>query len=279
VPRRSLAVLVALGLALVASAGVYVGLHSVQRTANRNASLAAVYVLKGSVPRDESAAAAYAQGLIGPARLPRQFVPTGAVTDLTAIRHDVAQYHLPSGPVVVAAMFVPSSALHSVASQRVPAGDVAVSVSVDQAHGVAGLIQPGDHVDILVDVGGAQETALYRSVPVLAVDSTVLPAPGRPSVAAPDTADEAKVSVTLDVPDTIASTIASAADGRSGVRGGLYLAIDGAGSSSVPASVVSGTNLIPGGSVAFPPGPGTVLGGSLSTGSHIVRGEGHDNTP
>ena len=43
------------------------------------------------------------------------------------------------------------------AAQTVPKGDVAVSVSVDQVHGVAGLIQPGDKVDILVDLGGDQE--------------------------------------------------------------------------------------------------------------------------
>jgi pilus assembly protein CpaB len=278
VPRRILAVLVALGLSLLASTAVYVGLGSVQRADKNNATLASVYVLKGSVPRDESAAAAYAQGLIATARLPRQFVPADAVTDLTAIRHHVAQYDLPSGPVVVAAMFVASAALHSVASQRVPAGDVAVSVSVDQSHGVAGLIQPGDTVDILVDMAGLQETALYRSVSVLAVDSTLIPASGQASVAA-HTAEQAKVIVTLALPAAAASVIASITSGRTGVRGGVYLALEGAGSSAAPAPVVGDTNFLSGGSVAFPPGPGTITGGSLSTGSHIVRGEGDDNTP
>ena len=75
-------------------------------------------------------------------------------------------------------MFQSPDTIASVAAETVPQGDVAISVSVDQVHGVAGLIQPGDKVDILIDVNGSQETYLYQAVPVLAVGTTLVPAPG-----------------------------------------------------------------------------------------------------
>jgi len=75
VPRKSLAVVVAVALAVVASAVADFGLHSAQKNAQKNAALTTVYVLKEAVPRNESVSAAYLQGLITSTRLPLQFVP------------------------------------------------------------------------------------------------------------------------------------------------------------------------------------------------------------
>ena len=79
-------------------------------------------------------------------------------------------------------MFVSPESIASVAAGRAQ-GDVAISVSVDQVHAVAGLVQPGDKVDILVDINGNQETTLYQQVPVLAVGTTLVRTPGTASSA------------------------------------------------------------------------------------------------
>jgi pilus assembly protein CpaB len=275
VPRRSVAVLVALALAVIASAAAYSGLHSAQTKADRNATLTSVYVLKGVVPQNESAAAAYLQGLIKTTRIPFQLVPPGAVTQLSVIRNQEAQYNLPPGEVVIGAMFVTPKTSSGLAAQTVPKGDVAVSVSVDQVHGVAGLIQPGDKVDILVDLQGDLETSLYQLVPVLAVGTTLVPAPGASSATRQTKAAvHAKNVITFAVPPAAAARIAAASSGGEGVTGSLYLTLVAPNTEAASPTSVTGTNLVPG----SPTGAVTSIIGA----SRIPPGqtnESHDSTP
>jgi pilus assembly protein CpaB len=247
VAKRTVAVVVAIALAVLASAATYGELHSAQQKANKNATLTSVYVIKGVVPRNESAAAAYLQGLIKPARLPLEFVPAGAVTNLALIRTQEAEFNLPPGEVVVNAMFVAPQGNSSLAAETVPKGDVAVTVSVNQAEGVAGLIEPGDKVDIIVNIHSYLEAYLYQLVPVLGVNTTLVPLPGTASVAAQTkAATEASDLITFAVPRQAAARIALANDGGDGVTGGLFLALVGASDAAVPATTISGSNLIPG---------------------------------
>ena len=214
-PRRSVAVLVAVGLAVIASAASYVALHTAQQKAYKNATLTSVYVLAGVVPENESGGAASSLGLIKSTRMPLQFVPPGAVTNLSAIRNQVAGSNLPRGEVVVAGMFVSLKAVPSVAAERVPRGDVAVSVSADAVHSVAGLIEPGDKVDILVDLAGNEETYLYQSVPVLAVGTTLVAAPGSATPGRTNAATQERNVITFAVTRDAAARIASGRRRRS----------------------------------------------------------------
>ena len=280
-PRRSVAVLAAVVLAVLASAAAYDALHTAQDKAYKNATLTSVFVLKGVVPQNESAAAAYAQGLIKSARMPLQFVPPGAVTNLAAIRDGLAGSTLPAGEVVVRGMFVSLNPIPGVAAQRVPKGDVAVSVSADQVHSVAGLIEPGDKVDLLVDLGGDQETFLYQSVPILAVGTTLVPAPGTtPKVGQTTTSATAHNVITFAVTREAAARIALANSGGGGVTGGLYLALEAPGNPNLPAPVVTGSNLISGASASAP----TSISGSpapvgSASGGHIEKSTRDVPTP
>jgi pilus assembly protein CpaB len=283
VPRRSLAVVVAVVLAALASAAAYTRLHSAQQRADKNATPTAVYVLKGIVPRNESAAAAYLQGLITTTRLPLQFVPAGAVTNLSAIRNREAVYNLPAGEVVVNAMFVPPKANSSLAAETVPNGDVAVTVSVDQVHGVAGLIQPGDKVDILVNIHSETEAYLYQYVPVLGVGTTLVPVPGSTSTAQTKADTQAADLITFAVPRPAATRIALANSGGGGVAGGLYLALVAARDATAAATIISGISFTLGGPTNVPTtvptsnpgtnpghtGPPTVTGKNLIPGTHL----------
>jgi len=266
VPRRSLAVLVAVAVAAVASFGAYLGLHSAQTSSSEQASLTSVYVLKGTVPRAESAAEAYAFGLIRTTRLPRQLVPAGAVTRLSDIEHQVAQYDLPAGQVVVAAMFVPQASLHSVAAGEVPTGRVAVTVSVSPSQGVADLVQPGDRVDIFVDIDGTQESYLYQSVPVLAVNTELVHS--RSATSPPSLGAQTRINITFAVPPVEATQIAAADSGHGGVTGGLYLALDRPGTTSHAIPAITTGNLVPGSLPIGAPVPG-VVPGSVSSGQHV----------
>jgi Flp pilus assembly protein CpaB len=274
-------VLIATALALLASAGAYVELHSAQQKAIKNASATFVYVLTGAVPPGDSVASAYSEGLIGTVKTRSQFVPTGAIQDLAMIHNDVAWYSLPTGEVVVNGMFVAPSTIGSLAAKRVPRGDVAVSVTANQVHSVAGLIEPGDKVDIMVDVDGNQERYLYRAIRVLAVGTTFVPVPVKSQASADAIAPLTNNVITFAVPLTYASFIAQANNGGSGVIGGVYLALAGADDGAMPTATVTASNLIPGepsNASSTGSGPNSVLAGPM-IGEHVERSETDEQTP
>ncbi|HTZ07777.1 MAG TPA: RcpC/CpaB family pilus assembly protein [Acidimicrobiales bacterium] len=248
VPSRSLVVLVAATLAVVAGVTAYGALHSAQQKVFRHQRVATVYVVRATVPRAESAADAAAQGLIVPSPMPARYVPTDAVRTLSTIDTDVAGAELATGEVVVRGMFVSATDNPGAAAQSLPAGDVAVSVSVSPSEAVAGMIEPGDTVDVLLDLHGGTETDLYPSVPVLAVGQTLVPPPGAapssPAGATPTFND----LVTFAVPPAVAAHIPPARSGAGGVTQGLYLALDRSGTvpSTGPGLALPGSSLIPG---------------------------------
>ena len=129
-----------------------------------------------------------------------------------------------------------------------PQGDVAISVSVDQVHAVAGLIQPGDKVDILLDLNGNQETYLYQQVPVLAVGTTLVPAPGTAPSGPQTTATTTSNVITFAVTPAAAARIALADSNGGGVTGGIYLALEAAGNPAAAPTTITSSNLIPGNS-------------------------------
>ena len=259
--RKSPTVVIAAVLAGLAGAGAYFEVHDAQQQAYKNSTLVTVLTAKGVIPRDESAAQAYAQGLIRQTRMPSQFAPAEALTGLGSLKKDVAAYNVPAGEVLVKDMFVSPESVASVAAQTVPKGDVAISVSVDQVHGVAGLIQPGDKVDILVNLSGDKETYLYQAVPVLAVGTTLVSAPGASAAQTGASSSTQAVNViTFAVPPPAAARIALANSDGGGVTGGIYLTLEAAGNQPGNPPTVTGANLLPSGS-------GSAGASSASTGS------------
>ena len=73
--------------------------------------------------------------------------------------------NLVPGQVVVDGMFVDQATAFVTFSERIPVDQVAVTVSVDQVHGVAGLLVPGDKVNLMV-VLDPQLAALAGGTPV-----------------------------------------------------------------------------------------------------------------
>ena len=208
--KRTVVVAVAVAVGVVASLLSYVFLNNAQQNAYHNAKLVPAYVITKPIPRLLTGSEAVSGGYIVQKKVPAEFRPSTAVTNVAVIRDQAAGANLPTGEVVVSGMFQSPDAIASVASETVPQGDVAISVSVDQVHGVAGLIQPGDKVDILVDLNGNQETYLFQSVPVLAVGTTLVPAPGTAAATATQTATATQQSnvITFAVTPAAAARIA-----------------------------------------------------------------------
>jgi len=243
--KRTAVVAVAVAVGVVASVLSYVFLNDAQQNAYHNAKLVPAYVIAKPIPRTLTGAEAVSGGYVEKKKVPAEFRPSSAVTNISAIRDRAAGTNLPTGEVVVSGMFVSPGTIASVAAETVPKGDVAISVSVDQVHGVAGLIQPGDKVDILVNLNGAQETYLYQAVPVLAVGTTLVPAPGTTSSGAQTTATQSSNVITFAVTPDAAARIALANSNGGGVTGGIYLALEAAGNPPTSPTTINGSNLIP----------------------------------
>ena len=167
-PKRSVVVAVAVGVGLVAAVLSYVFLNGAQNRAYHDAKLVPTYVIAKPVPRLLSGSDAVNGGYIVQRNVPNELRPSTAVSNLNILagKEAVAPYSV--GQVLVSSMFLSPASVANAFSSEIKPGDVAVTVSVDQVHGVAGLPVPGDKVDILVTANGA-ESFLLQNISVLAI--------------------------------------------------------------------------------------------------------------
>lgn len=213
--RRSLLVLVAVVLAAIAAVTTFVYVRGIEARAYNERRLVEVFVVSAEIPKNTPGEAAAASA-IRKARTPAQFRPANAINSLDEIKGKVALFSLSPNTVVVAGQFVEPRAAQVTFSQRIPAGNVAITVSVDQVRGVAGLLVPGDKVNILV-LGQSDGRVLFQNVPVIAIGGTAAPVAGETGTVENPGSD----LITFAVPPAAASRIAFAA--RQG--GGLYLTL------------------------------------------------------
>ena len=233
--RRTVILIVAVVVAIVAAGAIYSYLNSVQNRAYNDAKLVKVYRVDKDVKKGLPGEQAIDQGYVKSSDIPQKYRPTTALTDINAIRGKVALNDLSAGQVVVDGMFVEPRAATVSFAQRIPAGQVAVTIQVDQVRGVASLVVPGDQVNILASAPDG-ERYLFQNVNVIAIGSTPAPQPGE------TTATTTPVSggglITFAVPPAAAAKIA--------IASGVYLTLVPPGNQPVPVPTVAPGNLFSG---------------------------------
>lgn len=225
----------------------YVG--GIEDRANDNARrVPVVRIGEGGIPRGTRGQEAEDQGLLERSQIAQEFYPETAISPdaLDVILRKAAVSDLAEGQVLVENMFVDPATSQITAARRLAPGNVAITVSVDDIRGVAGLIVPGDLVNMMVvtensnvcqggqpvgDTAAAdpavtasgvglttilcrQARMLLQAVPVLFVDNDPVLQPGE-SVEPIDPATGAAAAIntgllTLQVPPVAAQFIASA---------------------------------------------------------------------
>jgi pilus assembly protein CpaB len=226
-------VLVAAVLAAVAAVATFVYVRGIESRAFDEAELVEVFVASADIPKGTPGEAAAAAG-IKASRIPAKFRPGTALTSLDAIKGKVALSAVSANTVIVDGLFVDPRTAQVTFSQRIPAGNVAITVSVDQVRGVAGLLVPGDKVNILVADSGSQRV-LYQNVPIIAIGTTAAPEPGETQ----QVANPGSGLITFAVPPESASRIAFAAT----QGGGLYLTLVPQDNPSVDIPPINAGNL------------------------------------
>lgn len=192
--------------AAVAAFANYAYLQSVQERADKGAKVLQVFVVSKNIPKALPGENALQEEYVKSDEIPQRFRPATAITDVATIRGKVALSDLSVGQVVVDGMFVDPKIAQITFSQRIKAGEVAITVQVDQVRGVAGLLVPGDKVNILVKDGGA-ERYLFQNVRIIAIGTSAAPEAGEAAAAV----NPGSGLITFSVPPLAAAKIALAA--------------------------------------------------------------------
>lgn len=80
---------------------------------------------------------------------PNTFVPVDAQDALIGLE---AQNTIAKNQIIINGLFVDPTVIQQKFTDQIPSGQVAVSLSIDQTAGVAGFVQPGDEVNIMVQI-------------------------------------------------------------------------------------------------------------------------------
>ena len=231
--RRTLIVVAAVVLAALAAGATFVYGRGIEARAFKNAELVEVFVVSQDIPKGlpgEQAALNYVK--VG--KVPRSVRPSTALTTIEPLAGKVALGPLATNTILVDGQFVDPRQAQVTFSQKIPAGKVAITVSVDQVRGVAGLLVPGDKVNILVADGQSQRV-LFQNVDIIAIGNTAAPQAGDTQAVT----NPGSGLITFAVPPDAASRIAFAAT----QGGGLYLTLVPTDNAPVDIPPVDSANL------------------------------------
>lgn len=151
--RRTLITIAAIAVGAIAVVLIYGYVGSVKDEAFGEAERVKVYVVKTTVPQGTYGEEAEQQKLIVEDEIPKKFFPPNAIRSMDDIGGKVAVAELAVNQIVTTDMFADPSVVQSTFSDRLEKindeDQVAVTISVDQIRGVAGLLQPGDFVNVM----------------------------------------------------------------------------------------------------------------------------------
>ena len=255
--RRTLVLLAAVAVGAVAAFALFNYVRGVEDRANEGAERVQVFVVREAIAKGVPGSQAREEGLIAQDEIPREFLPETAIQSLEQIEGKVALNALAPNQPVVEGMFVDPAESQVGFAQRLDGDEVAITISVDDVRGVAGLLVPGDEVNILVTAGGGGGDTngdgvpdggggvysrparfLFQAVRILAIGQSAAPEPGDDAEAADGPVGSG--SITFSVPPEAAQQIASVEPGS------IYLTLLGPDYSPVPLPPLDPSQPLPG---------------------------------
>jgi pilus assembly protein CpaB len=206
--RRVLILVIAVALAGLTAFLTFHYANSADERAFKDAQLVEVFMVKRDIPKGFPGEKAIDEGYIGKESIPRKFFPAKAVTNAQSLRGQVALSALSTGVPIVEGNFVEPRLAEESFAQRLGKDKQAVTLSISDVQGVARLVVPGDHVNLMLTtekqgagaVAGDKETQfVLQNVEVLAVGNSTTLQPGE-TAAAPqaDAVQQAGQAKTVD---------------------------------------------------------------------------------
>lgn len=224
-------VLAAIFLAAVATAGVALYIGRLQAAVNDGQKLVGVLVASRPIAAGTSVTEMQASGTLGTQQMPKRYIAEGALTSLSGYGDRVLAVDLAKGEQVTTADF--KKANESGLAYKVPKNSIAVSIPVDEQTGVAGKLQPGDHVDLLGTFspgpGGKDMTKIMlQNIEILATPSAETASSQNSFTKGQTTTTSGKKTITLAVSHAQAEKLVFAAE-----KGHIWLGLRQSDNNSV----------------------------------------------
>ena len=179
---RVLAILIAVVLALLATAAMVVYVNGADRRAAAGLEPVNVLVAKETIPAGMSGEDAQNRQLIAQVTVPRKSVVAGAVTSLTQLEQRYAAVNLVKGEQLLQERWVGAEDVAGRRLLQIPEDAQAVSLGLDITKQVAGFVTPGDKVGLVFSYKQKESSEsvdkthfLLQNIQVLAVGATALP--------------------------------------------------------------------------------------------------------
>ena len=172
-PQTLLVVLLALGCGLAAALGV----HSIKKSPPPTVEVEEVsaVVAAADIRRGES----LTESMVELRRIPKDQAPEGLLLSVEEVVSRAADFPFLKGEYIVEAKLFPKGSGAGLAAM-VPPGMRAFTIQTPSfSSTLAGLIRPGDRVDVLLtmehgrDQGGSSTTTLLQQIELLAVHTTI----------------------------------------------------------------------------------------------------------
>jgi Flp pilus assembly protein CpaB len=148
--RRTVILIGAIVVGVLAAFATLRYVSGVEDKAQENAKQVPILVATDTIPEGMSVAEASSLGLIAQAEIAQSNVPVDAVDSTDQLGNKVAVVDISARTPITNSLWITRDQAFVTNSERIPEGMVAVTVSVDQVRGVAGLIVPGDRVNMMV---------------------------------------------------------------------------------------------------------------------------------
>lgn len=172
--KNKLILFLAIVFALVAAFGTYRYLENVKETYRRSGNYARVAVAATQIP----AKTPVTEQMLKFIEMPAEYILPGSVVDAKDALGKLARSDIYPGEQILQSKLIGKDDPAGGLSAKIEPGLRAVTIAVDQVSALAGLVSPGDMVDVTVtlDTGSnpVTSTILYK-VPVLAINKTTTP--------------------------------------------------------------------------------------------------------
>jgi pilus assembly protein CpaB len=190
--KRTLALVVAIALAGVATVALVSYQRSLKNKAFEGTETAEAFFAREDIPSGQSGDNVITSNLTEKKVVPRRTIADTAIRSLEEIKGKVASVTILKGEQILAPRFVLPGQARGEGAFVIPTGRQAISVEVDLVPGVAGFIQQGDRISILAQISVpvavrgvlADRPAvkfLLQDIEVLALGRRVVVTPGAPA--------------------------------------------------------------------------------------------------
>jgi pilus assembly protein CpaB len=175
---RVLAILIAVVLALVATAALVVYVNGADRRAIADQDPVEVLVASGTIKAGTSGEDAETGKLIDKKTLPRSSTVRGAFRSVSQLEGKFAVVDIVAGEQLLPTRWVGANEVEGRGLLPIPDDHQALSIGLDMTRQVAGFVTPGDNVGMVLTLptGNGTNTTkfLLQNVRVLAVGATAL---------------------------------------------------------------------------------------------------------